>query len=164
MSDFAHFDRDDPLEDALCLSAFLVSWEKGGLLVGRMRDPKAWETLDAVPGAAAWRADRWVLPGGHLRAGEHPDAAARRIAADHLRAVLGDLSLRRVLSYAEPRPDLGQAVHWDLCFVYDAELDVAGTPPWFAELRRVDLEDLRRERFARGHGDVLADLGLLPSP
>lgn len=148
----------------MCLSSFLVSLDEGGLLVGRMQDPEAWKDLDLVASPdRAFPSGRWVLPASHVRIGEDPEAAARRIAERQLQAALGDLRLARVLSYAGPFESRGQALHWDLCFMYDADLRVEKTPPWFAELRRVPLPDLRAADFARGHGEVLADLGLLPS-
>ena len=160
MSEFAHFDAESPLGVAMCVSSFLVSVDGSGLLVGRMGAHEAWASLDHVASGKA-ALEGWVLPAGHVRIGEDPAAAAQRIARDQLRAEVPDLRLARVLSYAGPLPSRGQQTHWDLCFVYDAELEVGDTPPWFVELRRVPLTDLRREQFARGHGDVLADLGLL---
>ena len=157
---FAHFDADHPVPVAGCLSSFLVSVAAGALLLGRMREHEAWASLDAI--ASGKRAFAgWVLPAAHLRIGEDPEAAARRVAAEQLRATVRDLRLARVLSYAGPLEARRQALHWDLCFVYDADLEVRRTPAWFAELRRVPLTELTGGRFARGHGDVLADLGLL---
>ena len=161
MSSFAHFDEGDPLTVPMCLSSFLVSVEGEGLLVGTMREHETWAALDHVASGKA-ALGGWVLPAGHVRIGEDPAAAAERIGRDQLRASVRDLRLARVLSYAEPLAFRGQAMHWDLCFVYDADLDVPDVPPWFTEIRRVPLTALRREGFARGHGDVLADLGLLP--
>lgn len=88
--------------------------------------------------------------------------AARRIARGQVRSSVRNLRLARVLTYLERMPSRREEdVHWDLCFVYDADLKLGDAPPWFAELRRVPLKDLRREEFARGHGDVLSDLGLI---
>lgn len=164
MARFAHFDARSPVVDALCLSAFLVSIEEG-LLVGRMRDPEAWATLDAVQAkGSAFQGERWVLPASHLVVAESPDAAARRIATEQLGGRLRGLTPWRVLSFAGPLASRDEATHWDLCFVYQAEVELAETPPWFAELRRVPLETLRPEAFARGHGEVLEALHLLEPP
>ena len=160
MSEFAHFDAESPLGAAMCVSSFLVSVDGGGLLVGRMAAHEAWASLDHVASGKT-ALEGWALPAGHTRIGEDPAAAAQRIAREQLRAAVPELRLARVLSYAGPLPSRRQETHWDLCFVYDAELTVTDTPPWFAELRRVPLPSLRRDRFVRGHGDVLADLGLL---
>ena len=164
MPAFAHFDDEAPLTAAMCVSSFLVSVDEDGLLVGRMRRHEAWTGLDLVasPDRAFDRA-RWVLPAGHVRVGEDPKAAARRIVERQLQAAVRELRLTRVLSYAAPFESRHQDLHWDLCFVYDADLPAASTPPWFSELRRVPLPQLRVADFARGHGEVLRDLGLLPS-
>ena len=160
MSAFAHFDAQDPLGVAMCVSSFLVSVDGEGLLAGRMREHEAWSSLDHVASGKDALAG-WVLPAAHTRVGEDPAVAALRIATDQLRATVRDVRLARVLSYAEPMPSRGQESHWDLCFVYDADLVVPETPRWFSELRRLPLTGLRRDQFARGHGEVLADLGLL---
>ncbi|MEE9237372.1 MAG: NUDIX domain-containing protein [Thermoplasmata archaeon] len=165
MPTFAHFDAQDPLEDAMCVSAFLISANKDGILAGRMKDPKAWSSLDRVSAMGlGFREDLWVLPAGHLHVGEHPDAAAERIASDQLRARLRDLRLWHVLSYAEPMPSRNQDLHWDLCFVYKANLEVPAIPPWFSELRRLPLSKLSSAMFARGHGEIVEELALFPEP
>ncbi len=164
MTAYAHFDDEVPLEVPMCVSSFLVSVDDDGLLIGSMKDPAAWKALDFVAGPdAAFAPGRRVLPASHLRIGEDPEAAARRVAAEQLRAAVSDLRLSRVLTYAAPFEARRQPLHWDFCFVYDADLRLAETPPWFSELVRVPPQDLRRAMFARGHGDVLASLGLLGS-
>lgn len=164
MADYAHFDAAHPVTDALCLSAFLVSLDEEGLLVGKMQDPEAWRRLDAVMSTGpAFGGDRWVLPAGHLQRGEAPDAAAERIAREQLLASSPGLEPWRVLSFAEPMPSRGEDLHWDLCFVYRAAMEVSNVPPSFAELRRLPLARLTRRSFARGHGEVLEALGLLLS-
>lgn len=161
MPGFAHFDADEPLRDALCISSFLVSMTDEGLLLGRMRDHKEWNSLDRIAaGGPGFEEGRWVLPASHLRVGEDPAAAAERIASEQLRARYGDLSLWRVLSFAYPFPSRNQDLHWDVCFIYGVEAEVLSVPPWFAEIRRVPPGEIERLRFARGHGDVIEELGL----
>ncbi len=160
MSGYAHFDDKDPLTTAMCVSSFLLSVDDEGLLVGKMADSDAWKSMEHVASGKAALAG-WVLPAGHLRIGEDPEAAAKRIASEQIRAEMRDFRLARVLSFADPLPSRGQAMHWDLCFVYDADLEVKETPPWFTEIRRVPLGSLRRDEFSRGHGDLLARLGLI---
>ncbi len=162
MSRFAHFDAEEPLKDALCVSAFLVSMNDDGLLLGRMRSPKAWEPLDFVKAKGdAFRGDRWVLPAAHLKMGEHPDAAAKRIVSDQLQAVASSLKLWQVFSFVGALPERGQDFHWDLCFVYQADLELVKEPPCFTELQRVSPSGLSSDMFARGHGEVLEKLGVL---
>lgn len=128
-----------------------------------MQDPALWRDLDSVNSVTPFQPDRWVLPGGHLHLGEDPADAARRIAAEQLQSSIHKLQLGRVLTYAGPLEGRGQRLHWDICFVFDASVRMDGLPPAFAELRRVPPEQLGRLRFARGHDEVLRDLGLLIS-
>jgi ADP-ribose pyrophosphatase YjhB (NUDIX family) len=160
MHRFAHFDAEEPFTDAMCISSFLVSVQNGGLLLGKMKVPAVWDRLDRV--ASGDRAfTGWVLPAGHLRVGEGPDAAARRIAEEQLGVSPQGLRLSHTLSWAEPMEERDQALHWDLCFVYDAEMDVETAPEWFAELKRIPLPEVSREMMRRGHDDVLEAIGLL---
>lgn len=161
MEGFAHYDSEEPLRNALCLSAFLVSMNEEGLLVGQMRDHDRWASLDKIAsGTPAFAGDRWVLPASHLRVGEDPIAAAERIASEQLRANYDDLRSWRLLSFASPLPSRGQDLHWDLCFIYSVELEVPTVPPWFAALKRVAPGRIGDLPYARGHGDVLQELGL----
>ncbi len=161
MVGFAHFDATGPLRDALCISTFLVSMTDEGLLLGRMKEHERWKTLDIVAsGALAFEEDRWVLPASHLRIGEDPSSAAERIAFEQLGASYEDLSLWRILSFAYPFPPRNQDLHWDLCFVYGVEVEMDAVPPWFEEVRRIPPGDLGGLRYARGHGDVVQELGL----
>ncbi len=161
----AHYDALSPLEGGMCLSAFLISINEDGLLMGRMQDPEAWAALEPVQNPEETMApDRWVLPAAHLREGEHPDAAAQRLAAEQLEGSLEGIRLSHILSFAYPYPPRDQEVHWDLCFIYDVDVELGGTPAHFAELRRVPILDVDYGMFARGHGDVLAELNLVDGP
>ncbi len=161
MPNFAHFDADEPLRDALCISSFLISMNDEGLLLGRMRDHDEWRRLDKIAsGGQAFEENRWVLPASHLRIGEDPGAAAERIASGQIKASFSDLSLWRVLSFASPFPSRDQDLHWDICFVYSVEVETEVVPPWFADLKRVAPGDVASLKYARGHGDVIRELGL----
>lgn len=161
MFGFAHFDATEPVRDALCISSFLVSMTDEGLLLGRMCDHEEWRTLDWIAtGGPTFEEDRWVLPASHLHLGENPAMAAERIASEQLRAQYSDMSLWRVLSFAYPFPSRNQELHWDVCFVYGVEVEVEAVPPWFVEMRRFPPAEVERLQFARGHGDVIKELGL----
>ncbi len=161
MPAFAHFDAEEPLRAAICISSFLVSVDDEGVLVGRIQDPVRWMSMDRIVSGEAFRGDRWVLPATHLLMGEHPEEAARRIVDEQLGARCHDLKLWRVLSFAAPMPSRGQELHWDLCFVYTAELEVTAVPTNFSELRRLPPSELSGDVFSRGHGEVLESLGVL---
>lgn len=163
MAPFAHFDAAAPLRDALCISAFLISARGDRLLAGRTADHPRWPELDSVPRDLSALADRWVLPAAHLRLGEDPGDAARRIAADQLEAGLEEATLSAVLSYAAPQTGREQDLHWDLCFAFAAKIALDGTPPWFAELAWIPLAELEDVDFARGHDDILRSMELLPA-
>lgn len=160
---FAHYDAREPVEEALCISAFVVSRTDAGVLVGQMKDVEAWSSLDRVARDLRIFQNRWVLPASHLVEAEDPGDAVRRIVREQLLGTLQEATLARVLSHAYGAPERDQELHWDLCFVYEVDVEVPDTPPWFSVLRRLPLDDLARVRFARGHGDILREMGL-PSP
>jgi len=56
--------------------------------------------------------------------------------------------------------------HWDICFVYQAQVSKSlaaklNRPEWFSELEFKPLGSLKQEDFTRGHGDVLQMAGML---
>ena len=162
MPTFAHFDDRNPPSGALCLSAFLVAEDSEGLLVGRMRRSTEWNHLDRVEVERVIESGRWVLPASHLHIGETPFEAARRIVKEQLAAPSYEVRECSIFSHHRASPDRHPASHWDLCFVFEADVQLTGTPSWFEELRRIPRRSIRHELFARGHGDIVADMGFLP--
>ena len=47
-----------------------------------------------------------------------------------------------------------------LGFVYGVEVEIDVVPPWFVDLKRVPPGDVASLKYARGHGDVIKELGL----
>ena len=162
MPEFAPFEEGMPLPATVCLSSFLVSEDAEGLLVGRMKSAKEWSLLDGVESIEKIiETGRWVLPASHLQIGETPSAAATRIAKEQLEASSFDLRASAVFSHSRPVPSLSRTLHWDLCFVFEGDIDLPRTPAWFAELKRLPLRFIHHDLFARDHGDIVADMGFL---
>ncbi len=144
----------------MCVNAFLFVRKGPEILLGKYADHPKW---DALAGLDASRrkanAGGWILPASHLKFGEEPRAAARRVGEEILQ-IPG-------MTYAEPRveTDTYEAkfaagkMHYDLWFFVDAtppggwELKV---PPWFAELAWQDPKTLPASAYARAHEDVVA--------
>jgi len=145
----------------MCLSAFVFVEREGRILLGRYADDPRWEELTGLD-EGRWRAHGkgWTLPATHLRFGEDPRAAGRRVLDDVLGLRDVALSEPRVMTDVGP-PWRGPARgdHYDVMFLMDARLapgrDVA-RPPWYTELAWHEPSALSGDACARGHGDVVA--------
>src|SRR2546428_4327630 len=125
-----------------------------------MQSPEKWSLLDTVESIdQVIESGRWVLPASHLLAGETPVAAAQRIAQEQLQASSYDLRVPSVFLIPAPWWAASWQSYRELCFVFEAEIELAGAPPWFDELRRIPRRSLYHDLFARGHGDIVADMG-----
>lgn len=145
--------------NGMCVCAFLFVVRDGKLLLGKYADDPRWETLTGLD-ADRWRTHGrgWTLPATHLKFGEAPREAARRIAEDVLGLRGASLREAGIESdhYVPKRfPHLG--MHYDLWLFYEGRVegDVA-RPPWYRELSFLDPSKLRAEDFARGHEDVVS--------
>lgn len=145
----------------MCVSAFLFVRQGDRVLLGKYADDPAWESLTGLDeGRRRAHGRGWTIPASHLRFGEDPREAARRIAEDVL--------LLRGLRLGEPRvevevgvparfPDMGP--HYDMWFFVEAALPQGAEvarPPWYAELAFHDLAALKPSDFGRSHEDVMA--------
>lgn len=149
-----------------CISAFLVLRGKDGILLGKMVKPEIWVEKFYVGEKFAPQyvaSNKWILPASHLEYGERPEDAAMRVLTQEVGVRKpGKLTFRQVQSHLSKDPNDPEAAHWDLCFVYEGTLgDKVERPEWFSELRYVRPEGLTSQDFARGHGDVLKEYGLL---
>lgn len=149
------FDHAPP--GGLCLSVFLfVRDAQGRLLLGRYAEDARWTSLGGLDmGRVRKYAEGWTLPSSHLKIGEDPRDAARRVAAE----MLGLPDLRfgepRVATEVYELARLPGQRHHDVLFLVDAEgapTDVRA-PPWYAELA---WRDPATTTFGRGHEDVVA--------
>lgn len=164
MAEFAHFEARGEPPTSLCLRCFLVSEGEEGLLVGRVKRAAEWQDLEIAHGFdALLESGQWVLPASHLLVGETPAAAARRIATQQLGATSHALKEASAFSHISEQPGHASPPRWNLCFVFEAQVQLAGTPPWFDELKRIPLRYLNFDLFAPEHGFVAADMGLLPA-
>lgn len=124
----------------MCLSVFVVARRGQRALVGRpAKEDPAW---------TAWWMPSWahldedersetLLPGTYLREGEAPEAGARRVLRDMLRAKGGALDPRPfVFSATTPSDWYPGHAHWDLAFVFEAKgIALPARPPtWWREL------------------------------
>jgi len=148
-----------------CLSSFLILKGNGGILLGKMSKPEIWVERFFVgeqfaPTYAA--SNKWLLPASHLKYGEKPSDAAKRILNEQVGLKNVKLTLREVQSHLAEDPADPEAAHWDICFVYEGNLrGSVKRPEWFSELTFVRLKGLRSDDFTRGHGDVLREAGVM---
>ncbi len=144
----------------MCLSVFLFVPDHGRILLGKYRDDPRWEELAGLdPDRRRRHGQGWTVPASHLKFGEDPRDAARRIGEEILR-----MSGAR---YSEPRTEVDRYesklapghTHYDIWFFVDAtppngyEVRV---PPWYSELVWRDPKTLPATEYARGHEDVVA--------
>jgi len=158
--------------DGMCLSAYLVLRSPTApreVLVGRVNPSGPWWEVAALDEKrVAGLGDRWVLPATQLLLFEGPQQAALRIASEMLGRPTLNVGLPRVFSEAYVRGSASPDPHWDLQFVFSAPWPGGPLEPsrgqLWSELRFVDVERTPAAAFGRGHGDVLALVGLPPRP
>jgi len=143
----------------MCLCVFLFVMSEGKVLLGRYAEHPAWEELCGMDsGRVKANARGWTIPASHLKFGEDPRDAARRIGEEVL-------ALDRGLAYSEPyvktffyEPAVAPGEkHFDLLFLFDVSIEACvnvRTPSWYAALEWFDIGALQREAFARQHEDV----------
>jgi ADP-ribose pyrophosphatase YjhB (NUDIX family) len=143
----------------MCLCAFLFVACGNKILLGRYADHPAWERLCGMESRRVQaNAQGWTIPASHLKFGEDPREAARRIGEEIL-------ALDRGLAYSEPRvktffyePAAAPGnKHFDVLFLFDVSVDAGRKvrkPPWYEALEWVDIGAVGREAFSRQHGDV----------
>ncbi len=157
---FARFGADKivfPTPDqGLCVGSFLLIEKGGSLLFGKAVKPE-------------FAKGKWLLPASHLKYGEHPDEAVRRIVKEQLSSEAKGIKYRGVWGFSEG--------HWDMCFVYDVKLkneprpldqadagkypeDYFYSSQLFSELKYLRPHQVRNE-IGRGHDEVLQAAGVL---
>jgi ADP-ribose pyrophosphatase YjhB (NUDIX family) len=148
-----------------CISSFIVAEKEGKVLLGKMSSPEIWVDRFLVGSAFAPKyaaSGKWLLPASHLKFGESPDECAQRILREQLLVEVQALKLAGIQSHLSGEPASPEDAHWDLCIIYEATVpEPSSVPQWFSELRYVPVKNLRPSDFTRGHGDVLAQLGLV---
>ena len=168
----ALFNEQNVPRGGVCLSSFLLVRSGRKVLVGRMAKPEVWVETFFVGEKFApiyYSSGKYVLPARHLAWYESPLDAADGVIRDQLmmRIPRRDIHLIQVQSHVGGDINSAeQPPHWDICFVYEVRtpakiLRELKVPPWFKDLHLVPLSSITVDDFTRGHGDVLAEAGLL---
>ncbi len=149
-----------PPEGGLCVNAFVFVRRGSEILLGKYADDPRWDTLAGLDSSRRQRfGSGWTVPGSHLKFGEEPHVAARRIGEEILRMPGLTYSEPRVESDTYPAAFAGGRLHYDLWLFFDAE-PPSGTavsaPPWYRELAWQNPETLPASAYARSHEDVVA--------
>jgi ADP-ribose pyrophosphatase YjhB (NUDIX family) len=156
----------------VCLSSFVVVDSGDALLVGKMAKPEIWVERFFV--GERWakgyvESGKYVLPASHLAWYESPLDAAIRILNEQVLMSVKKERVKLFDTQSQVSVDIsgkGEPPHWDLCFVYRVEVSPTeahdfGRPEWFEDLGFKPKSSLKPENFARGHGDVLQEAGVL---
>lgn len=154
-------------EGGMCLSAFLFVKRGNRILLGKYADDPAWEDLTGLDRERLRVHGRaWTIPASHLKYGEDPREAARRVGEEVLGLTGLNYSDPQVeVDLYEPKRFPGRD-HYDLWFLVDALLPPTTKvvkPSWYAALEWQDPKALPRDSYARGHEDVV-ERWLRPRP
>jgi len=145
----------------MCLCVFLFVVKGRQVLLGKYREHPAWEKITGMDEKRVKNNQHGLtLPASHLKFGEDPMDAARRIGEEILMLPEG-------LSYSEPLVQtffyelsfVPGEMHFDVLFLYDVLLDEninTDLPPWYASLEWFDIDLLMNLKFARQHEDVVS--------
>ncbi len=144
----------------MCLCVFLFAVQGNRVLLGKYKEHPAWEKIAGMDEKRVKNnMHGYTLPASHLKFGEDPMDAARRIVKEILLLPEG-------LSYSEPLVqtffyELSFApgeMHFDVLFLYEVILDENSEitlPPWYASLEWLNIDILMNQKFARQHEDVV---------
>jgi hypothetical protein len=161
----AIFNENHVPKGGACLSSFVIARKGKSILVGKMAKPEMWveRFLVGPEWAPRYAAScKYLLPAQHLILGEHPSETASKIVGEMLLTKSEKPKLLGVQSHLSGDPADPDSGHWDVCFIYDARIvGKLSKPEWFSELGYVPLKSLKPGDFTRGHGDILAELGLI---
>jgi hypothetical protein len=168
----ALFDERNVPPGGVCLSSFVLVRNGGMVLVGKMAKPEVWVDRFFVGEKFAPEyvaSGKYLLPARHLAWYESPLEAAEGILRDQVRLRTPRKAIHLVEVQSHVRGDVNnmeQPPHWDICFVYEVRVPARAirrlkAPPWFKDLRFVPLSSLSVDDFARGHGDILQEAGLV---
>lgn len=147
----------------MCLSAFLFLRRPrdGHILLGKYdaRAGAAWEEKTGIDqGRLDKYAQGWTIPASHVKHGEDPRDAARRVARDVLGLRdISDVGEPKVATFSYELARLPGTSHYDVCFLLDATApahDVA-RPAWYADLAWHDPRALPADAYARGHDEIV---------
>jgi ADP-ribose pyrophosphatase YjhB (NUDIX family) len=147
-------------EGGMCVNAFLFVRKGPDILLGKYADHPAWDELAGLDSGRRQRfGTGWTVPGSHLKFGEDPRTAARRIGEEILQVQDMGYSEPRVETDTYPAAFAGGKTHYDIWFFFDATPPprwTAKAPPWYTELAWHDPRTLPASAYARSHEDVVA--------
>lgn len=147
-------------EGGFCLNVFLFVRRGKTILLGRYADDPKWGELAGLDPERRKRfGTGWTVPASHVKFGEEPRAAARRVGEEILGIPGLTYSEPRVESDAYPASFAGGKLHYDVWLFVDgtpARDWEPKVPPWFAALAWQDPDALPPTAYARGHEDVVA--------
>jgi hypothetical protein len=168
----ALFTKDNVPPGGTCLSSFLAVTDGPRVLVGKMSEPDVWAERFFVRKEMATdyvKSDKYIVPGSHLAWYESPLDAARGIMRDQVGKSLPASRFRLNGVQSHLRGDISSSenpAHWDICFIYEVRLTPKEakslkSPEWFKDFGFRPRSSLRADDFTRGHGDVLAEAGII---
>ncbi len=143
-----------------CISAFVLLKKEGPILLGKLTSPEPWFDEFSLfrERPEAW-INKWRIPGSHLRQGEHPEDAARRILEKQLGVGDYKIHLHQVQSHTSTLRPGTEDVHWDICFIFEATTDLEPNPnQYFSEVSYFKAEDINLEELGSQQGDIIPKL------
>lgn len=150
-------------DGGFCLSAFVVltkTANKEEILLGKINPEANWEYVGALNKNFATNiAKGWMIPSSHLIFGEDPKDAAKRILREQLGLEKLELKGPFVVSFQYPSSRMPQYMHWDIEFIFSGEVNNVAKNELWNELQFVNIKNVSRKDFARGHEDILEALG-----
>jgi ADP-ribose pyrophosphatase YjhB (NUDIX family) len=144
----------------MCVNAFVFVRQGPKILLGKYADHPKWDELAGLDSTRRQRnSSGWTIPASHLKFGEEPRAAARRVGEQILQAPNLKYSEPRVETDTYPAAFAGGYLHYDIWFLFDTTPPAGWrpkTPPWYAELAWKEPRSLPASAYARSHEDVVA--------
>lgn len=143
-----------------CISAFVLVKKEGSILLGKLTSPEEWFDEFSLyrDRPEAWM-NKWRIPGSHLRQGEHPEDAARRILEKQLGVGDFKLHLYQVQSHTSTMRPGPEDIHWDICFIYDATTSQEPkSNQYFSEVSYFKAEDINIDELGSQHGGIIPKL------
>jgi hypothetical protein len=162
----AQFTPESVPPGSVCLSSFVAARNGKAILAGRMDRLDIWLDrfyVSPINGPSFLASGKLLLPASHLLWYESPlDAAVRILKEQALLEVPKEkLELVDAQSHLRPSPKDPAMPHWDICFVYSADIPNVELEQleWFKDFGFKS--NLKADDFTRDHGDVLEEAGLL---
>lgn len=159
MPTFARFRSQPPAvpPGLTCISAFVLVKKEKSILLGKLTSPEDWfdEFSLYKERPEAW-IDKWRIPGSHLRQGEHPEDAAKRILEKQLGLADFDIHLYQVQSHTSTLRSGTEDIHWDICFIYEATTSQEPKPNrYFSAVSYFKTEDINIDELGSQQGEVI---------